>query len=93
MKEKALARKKGILGRFSYATGMIWVTNGFYLGYGKVTLVHFMDHKKSFGCDYFACNNITDLNEIKSKILNLGFKIDWNSFNLAMEHLNDPTTH
>ena len=93
MSSTALAKKKGIFHIFDFAMKLVWITKDSYHGYGNYVLIHFMDHSGIFGVDYLSCRNITEMNEIKSKILNNGFKIDWKEFNSAMEHLNDPTTN
>lgn len=57
-------------------------------GVGNYVLVHYLNHTELFG-DYFtACYSITDLNDVKSALLNKDFNIDWDTFNIAMEHLN-----
>lgn len=73
---------------FDLAMDKIWITKDSFRGY-KYVLFHFMNHKNVFGMDYISCLSITDLNEIKSKILNNGFKIDWDPFSRAMEYLNE----
>ena len=83
----ALAKKKGILHKLDFAMKLLWITKDSYHGYGNYVLIHFMDHSEIFGVDYLSCGNITELNGVKSKILNNGFNIDWKEFNSAMEWL------
>ena len=73
---------------FDLAMDKIWITLDSVRGY-KYILFHFMNHENKFGMSYIGCHNMTDLNEVKSLMLNNGFKVDWGSFNLAMEYLND----
>ena len=87
MMNTTLAKKKGIFHKFDFAMKLIWITKDSYPRYGNYVLIHFMDHKKIFGCDYLPCKNITELNDIKSKILNNGFSINWKEFNSAVEWL------
>lgn len=55
---------------------------------GKYVLVHYLNHSELFGGYFTACYSITNLNGVKSELLNNDFNIDWDTFNIAMEHLN-----
>lgn len=89
MESKHLARKKGIFHYFDFALNLIWINLDYHPAVGNYVLVHNMNHSEDLGCDYFPCETIDQLNNVKSKILNLGFSIDWNQFNLALDHLTD----
>lgn len=54
----------------------------------KYVLIHFYHNSELFGCNYVCCENLTDLNDVKSKILNNGFRIKWDKFNECIEYLN-----
>ncbi len=73
---------------FDMAMDHIWLSIEFDYIAGSYVLVHFMNHNKPFGGDYARCNNISELNDIKSAMLNNKFKIDWNIFDIAMKHLS-----
>ena len=66
----------------------IWLSVDSDYRLGNYILVHFMNNSKLFGDFYISCHSLTDLNEIKSKMLNNNFKVDWNVFDIAMKHLN-----
>ena len=86
MSSVILAKRKN--NPFDMAMNHIWVSfDGFYT-VGNYVLIHFMDNSKMFGDHCVSCQNITDLNDVKSTILNNGFSIDWNVFDFAMKHLN-----
>lgn len=73
---------------FDFAMDKIWITLDSVMGC-KYVLFHFMNHEGKFGMSYIGCHNTSDLNEVKSLMLNNGFKVDWDSFNLAMDHINE----
>ena len=73
---------------FDMAMDHIWLSVDSDYRVGNYVLVHFLNHNELFGDCYVACYSLTDLNEIKSKMLNNNFKIDWNVFSIAITHLN-----
>ena len=73
---------------FNMIMDHIWLSVDSDYIVGNYVLVHFLNHNELFGDCYVACHSLTELNEIKSKILNNNFKIDWNVFSIAMAHLN-----
>lgn len=89
MNTKEIARKKGLLHKFDFAMSLIWCGNEWHHKVGNYVMIHYMNHKNIFGADYLVCNSVSDLNEAKSKLLNAEFKIDWDVFNSALEHLNE----
>ena len=72
---------------FDMAMDHIWLSIDSDQRVGNYVLVHFLNHSELFGDCYVACYSLTELNEIKSKILNNNFKIDWDVFSIAMTHL------
>lgn len=73
---------------FDLAMNKIWISFESYEGC-RYILLHFMNFEDKFGGSYVVCENISQLNDVKSKITNNGFKMDWSVFNVAMEYLND----
>ena len=82
-----IARKKGFLSIFDFAHNTIWSACENYAG-RRYIVISVFDNNTIFGVDYFCCENITELNDVKSKLQNHGFKIRWNKFNEALEHLS-----
>lgn len=77
--------KKGI---FSFnPMEKVWLTFDHHYVLGKYVVIHFMNNSTAFGRRYKGCFRLVELNEIKSQLLNNGFKIDWNEFNKAVEYL------
>ena len=89
MNNTVLAKRKRLIYYFDLAMKKIWISIEHDYRVGNYALVHFLDHSELFGEQYIACENQTDLNNIKSKLLNNGFKIDWTEFNKALEWIND----
>ena len=85
---KEFARKKGLIHKFDFSLDLIWITKDNHYKVGNFVLIHCMNHSKTLGSRYFSCENTTDLNNIKSLLLNNGFKLDWAEFNGSMEWLN-----
>ena len=73
---------------FDMAMDHIWLSVDFDYRVGNHVLVHFMNNSKLFGDNYICCQNITELNSVKSEMLNNNFNIDWNVFDIAIKHLN-----
>lgn len=73
---------------FDMAMDHIWLSVDFDYRVGNYVLVHFMNNSKLFGDNYICCQTITELNDVKSEILNNGFSIDWKLFNTALIHLS-----
>lgn len=73
---------------FDMAMDKIWISTDSCNDH-KYVLFHFMNHSNKFGCNYINCENMTQLNDVKSKIINNKLKIDWNVFNIAKDYLND----
>lgn len=73
---------------FDMAMDHIWISFDEDETIGNYVLVHYMNHNELFGDHFTACYSITDLNSVKSELLNNDFNIDWDTFNVAMEHLN-----
>jgi len=48
-----------------------------------------MDQKKIFGVDYIVCENQSELNLVKSDLINKGFQIDWGVFQNALEFVDE----
>ncbi|MBR5495368.1 MAG: hypothetical protein IKV71_07055 [Psychrobacter sp.] len=91
MSSTELARRKGIIHCLDFAIDLIWVTKDSHLKFGNYVIIHCMNHNQLLGKDYFPCENITELNDIKSKLINSGFKLKWDAFNDAAGWLNDNT--
>ena len=86
MSSVILAKRKN--SPFDMAMDHIWLSMDSDYRVGNYLLVHFMNNSKLFGDFYISCHSLTNLNEIKSKMLNNNFKVDWNVFDIAMKHLN-----
>ena len=84
--QRILAKRKNK--PFDMAMDRLWLSVDSDYRVGNYVLVHFLNHNELFGACYVVCYSLTDLNEIKSKILNNNFKIDWNVFSIAMNHLS-----
>lgn len=92
MKSKELARKKGLTHIFDFAMDVIWIQKDSHPKVGNYVLIHCMNHKGDLGVDYFSCENIDQLDNVKSKLINLNFRINWDYFNDAREWLNNDKT-
>lgn len=73
---------------FDMAMDHIWLSMDSDYRVGKYLLVHFMNNSKLFGDNYICSQTITELDSVKSEILNNNFNIDWNIFDIAIKHLN-----
>lgn len=84
MKSEILARKKGFFHKLDFAMNVIWLSKDNHPVVGNFVLVHCMNHSEKLGKEYFSCENITELNQVKSTLINNGFNVDWDKFNDAI---------
>lgn len=80
-----IARKK--YKPWQLAMDKIRITYDMHYGV-KYAIVHYLNNSNLFGRDYDPIENLEDLNSVKSKIINHGFKIYWDLFNKAMRHIS-----